>query len=348
MPEPCARLLEPNESARWNPGLLDMGGYTALDSWSLFLREHYGFPAYRFEASENGKNTGLLVLSHIQHPVFGNYLATAPFASYGGFAFESSEAREALLTAARQKVQELGAGYAVVRFDGGENPAPEGWIQQPIYSTYLLDLADDPEALLPRFSSDHRNHIRKSSKKGFKIRFGHLDLLDDAYEGLARSMHELGSPYHSKNYLGAMAKSLGQALEFAVIYDAHDRLAGAGVFIFHGGVATNLHANILRDVRQDYAGEFFYWSVIARYCQKGFRVFDMGRSLNGSGNETFKMKWRPRKNPLSYWHWMKPGVVDLPELNQKSPKFRAAIWTWKRLPAFVVRILGPSLIKGLA
>jgi hypothetical protein len=39
---------------------------------------------------------------------------------------------------------------------------------------------------------------------------------------------------------------------------------------------------------------------------------------------------------------------QLPELNQKNPKFQFAIQVWKRLPAFAVRLLGPSLIKGLA
>jgi hypothetical protein len=78
-----------------------------------------------------------------------------------------------------------------------------------------------------------------------------------------------------------------------------------------------------------------------------YRVFDMGRSLIGSGNEIFKMKWKPRNNVLAYWYATRNGD-DLPDLNQKNPKFRLAIWTWKRLPAFVVRFLGPGLIRGLA
>ncbi len=119
--------------------------------------------------------------------------------------------------------------------------------------------ADD---LLKKFSSDHRNHIRKSLKKVFQIRFGHLDLLDDAYEAIAKSMHELGSPYHAKNYLRKMAESLGDALEFAVIYDSRGKIAGGGVFIFQDKTIFNLHANVLRFARSNYAGEFLYWSVI--------------------------------------------------------------------------------------
>jgi hypothetical protein len=73
----------------------------------------------------------------------------------------------------------------------------------------------------------------------------------------------------------------------------------------------------------------------------------MGRSLNGSGNETFKFKWKPRKAPLAYWYYLPKGGA-VPELNQKSPKFQLAIWLWKRLPSFVVRAWGPQLIRGIA
>ena len=220
-------------------------------------------------------------------------------------------------------------------------------IHHPVYATYLVSLESDPESLLAGFSSNHRNHVRKSRKKGFNIRFGHLDLLDDVYEGLARSMHELGSPYHGKEYLSAMVASLGGTLEFAVVYEASGKVVGSGVFIIQGDVVTNLHANILRVYRSDYAGEFLYWSAIEHYCQAGIKTFDLGRSLIGSGNEVFKLKWNPRVRPLSYWYALSPGV-SMPDLNQKSPKYQLAIAVWKRLPHPLVRFLGPFLIRGLA
>jgi FemAB-related protein (PEP-CTERM system-associated) len=347
MPDLQVRILDGHESAAWPEPLSITGGFVSLDRWSCFLRKIYGFEIFRIEAALQGEPAGFIVLCHVKHPLFGKYLTTAPFASYGGFAFNSEEARNALLEETRHLVRKLGAEYAVVRFADGSMSPPAGWIQQPIYSTYLLDLTEDPDVLLARFGSDHRNHVRKSLRKGFAIRFGQLDLVDETYEGLARSMHELGSPYHSKAYLHAMAESMGDNLEFAVVHDSNGRLAGAGAFILHRGIATNLHANILRRFRQDYAGEFLYWSVISRYSLMKYRVFDMGRSLIGSGNESFKMKWKPRRMVLAYWHAIRPAG-HLPGLNQKNPKFRFAIWTWKRLPAFAVRLLGPGLIRGLA
>jgi len=340
-------MLQEAESVVLPESLARSVGFVGLDTWLSFIHHAYKFPVYRIIAQTKNEIDGWLALVRVRHPIFGDYLITSPFGSYGGFAYSSIDARDALLEKARVLANDLGVEHVNVRFKAGDQTPPEGWIQHPLYVTYRAELASDPEQLMSTYSSDHRNHIRKSLKKGFTIKFGHLDQLDDAYDGLARSMHELGSPYHNKNYLRAMAEILGDVLEFAVLYGADGELAGAGVFIFQGEVVTNLHANILRRFRSDYAGEFLYWSLIERYCQKGFKVFDLGRSLIGSGNETFKMKWKPRRQSLAYWYALMPGHT-LPDLNQKSPKFQFAIRVWKRLPSFVVRLLGPLLIKGLA
>ena len=341
------RALDAHESVSLPDSLLPSVGFTGLDSWMFFTHQIYKFPIYRIVSETGNQIDGWLALAHVKHPIFGNYLVTSPFGSYGGFGYADTTIRDELLEKARVLTKELRANHANVRFEAGVENPPSGWIQHPNYCTFFVDLNPNPDELLRSFSSDHRNHIRKSLKKGFVIRFGLLDLLDDVYEGLARSMHELGSPYHSKNYLRTMAEALGANLEFAVMYDANGKIAGAGVFIFHGDVVTNLHANILRDFRSNYAGEFLYWSVIERYCEKGLKVFDLGRSLIGSGNETFKMKWRPRRQLLAYWYALMEGA-SLPDLNQKNPKFQLVIKAWQHTPAFLVRWLGPYLINGLA
>jgi FemAB-related protein (PEP-CTERM system-associated) len=343
---PRVRLLQDDESIHLPESLACAVGFVGLDPWLNFVHKTYEFPVYRIVSEVGNEIDGWLALVRAKHFVFGDYLTTSPFASYGGFAYSSAASRDALLEKARALGSELGVEYVNVRFDAEDQP-PGGWTGHPVYATYLLDLISDPHELMTGYSSDHRNHIRKSFKRQFSIKFGHLDLLNDAYEALARSMHELGSPYHNKVYLRTMAESLGEALELAVLYGPRDELAGAGVFILQDRMATNLHANILRRFRSDYAGEFLYWMALERYCRGGFEIFDLGRSLIGSGNETFKMKWRPRKKQLAYWYTLMPGH-QVPELNQKNPRFQLAISVWKRLPAFAVRLLGPFLIKGLA
>ncbi len=343
---PQVRILQEDERLVLPESIACSAGFTGLDPWLSFVHKTYNFPIHRVVSRVRNEIDGWLALVRVKHLIFGDYLTTSPFGSYGGFAYSSVATRDALLEMACSLGSDLGVEYVNVRFDAEAEP-PAGWTQHPVYATYLVDLITDPHELMTGYSSDHRNHIRKSFKKRFTIKFGYLDLLDDVYEALAQSMHELGSPYHSKGYLRAMAEALGLMLEFAVMYDPLGELVGAGVFILEGEKATNLHANILRRFRSEYAGEFLYWMALERYCRRGFKIFDLGRSMIGSGNESFKMKWRPRKKMLAYWYALMPGH-HLPELNQKNPKFQLAIQVWKRLPAFAVRPLGPFLIKGLA
>lgn len=327
------------------PSLETQLSYSGLDSWMDFIHGMYHHSVHRFIALDGDNVVGALSLLEVNHPVFGHYLASAPFGSYGGFAYENHKARNLLLDEAQHLAKEINAEYVSLRFDDTASSPPEGWVEHPVYFTYLIPLPATSDELLKKFSSDHRNHIRKSLKKGFSIRFGHLDLLDDAYEALALSMHELGSPYHAKRYLRQMAESLGDRLQFAVTYDAKGRITGGGVFIYQGKTIFNLHANVLHFARSAYAGEFLYWSVIEHAIQKGCTTFDLGRSLLGSGNDVFKSKWAPEKKPLAYWFWLAPGH-ELPSLNQKNPKFQFVIAVWKRLPHFVVRAIGHFVIRG--
>ncbi len=322
-----------------------LAGYPASIGWASLIQQEYGFETYWLVEKVNGLPEQVLALTHIKHPIFGNYLTSAPYGSYGGVLLNHSATE--ILNTAQELCQTLGAHYINLRFLAKKQVPPQiGWQQVDNYRTFKIDLDPDPEGMLAGYGSNHRNHVRKSLKKDFEYVLGGAELLADAYEGLAASMHELGSPYHRPSYLKNMLRELAPNVRLGVIHH-QGAIAGAGVFILDGDTAINLHANVLRAYRQNYAGEFFYWSLIRDFSQQGFKVFDLGRSLVGSGNEVFKLKWNPASLPLQYWYHTQPGY-PLPNLNQKNPKFQLAIETWKRLPAFAVRAMGPYLINGIA
>jgi len=232
------KRLAPDQALHIPDMLWPAATFTALDSWSHLVEKTYDYRIHRFEAVDGNETMGILVLAHIRHPVFGNYLATSPFGSFGGFAFSSVNARDALLQEVYALANELDVDYVVIRFIEDDNLPPAPWIQNPVYATYLIDLPSDPEDLMKSLGSQQRKHTRQSLRKGFNIQFGHLDLLDETYAALSQSMHELGSPYHSKKYLHEMATLLGDQLEFVVMRDASGALAGSAVLIYHGDTAS--------------------------------------------------------------------------------------------------------------
>jgi hypothetical protein len=89
-----------------------------------------------------------------------------------------------------------------------------------------------------------------------------------------------------------------------------------------------------------------YWSVLEFACQRGFRVFDFGRSSPDSGPFRFKAQWGAAPVPL-YWHYWVRNGGPLPNLTPKNPRMQMAIRLWRRLPVAVTRFLGPPLVKNL-
>ena len=89
--------------------------FAGLDSWLNLVHEMYGYKTYHYAVLEDSQPLAALGLVEINHPIFGHYLATAPFGSYGGLAFENPEVRDLLLDAARRLAEpDPGAGPATV------------------------------------------------------------------------------------------------------------------------------------------------------------------------------------------------------------------------------------------
>jgi hypothetical protein len=89
-----------------------------------------------------------------------------------------------------------------------------------------------------------------------------------------------------------------------------------------------------------------YWEVMRMACERGYRVFDFGRSKIGTGSFAFKRNWGFQPTPLVYQYRLPPGH-PLPDLSPLNPKFGALISLWKRLPLAVATRLGPMIVRGI-
>src|SRR5262249_15913104 len=102
----------------------------------------------------------------------------------------------------------------------------------------------------------------------------------------------------------------------------------------------------VRGARALSANDFMYWEVMRRACERGYRIFDFGRSKIGTGSYAFKRNWGFQATPLAYQFRLSQGT-SMPALNPLTPKFRMFIAVWKRLPLAVATWLGPSIVRGI-
>ena len=88
------------------------------------------------------------------------------------------------------------------------------------------------------------------------------------------------------------------------------------------------------------------WIALAALAGAGYRVFDFGRSREGTGAYNFKRHWGFEPRPLPYQYALLDGAT-MPNMSPSNPKMRLAVEAWKRLPLAVTKRVGPLLTRFL-
>lgn len=178
------------------------------------------------------------------------------------------------------------------------------------------------------------------------VRFGHTELVEDFWPVINRAVRDLGSPYHSRQYLDAVMAEHGTDAQLAVLYTEGGKPIGGSLLMHNPNAVSQLHVVCIKEYWSAYANDLLYWSVIEECCKRGLATFDMGRSLIGTGNERFKMKWRPERRPIDNWYYLGAGQ-KLPSLNQNNPKYDHARALWKHFPLPLAKLVGPRVMSGI-
>jgi hypothetical protein len=92
--------------------------------------------------------------------------------------------------------------------------------------------------------------------------------------------------------------------------------------------------------------DFMYWELMCHVANAGYRVFDFGRSREGTGPYHFKRHWGFEPQPMPYQYVLLDGAA-MPNLSPSNPKMEIAVAAWRRLPLPVTKLLGPLLTRYL-
>ena len=141
--------------------------------------------------------------------------------------------------------------------------------------------------------------------------------------------------------------TLDTAKTAIVVVDMQDDFGTKGGMFDRAGIDISLiQRAVPPTARVLAANDFMYWEVMRRASERGYRVFDFGRSKVGTGSYAFKCNWGFQPTPLVYQFRLAPGR-SVPDLNPLNPKLAIFVAAWKRLPLGVATLLGPSIVRGL-
>lgn len=311
-------------------------------NWGQVVEQTYGHRAYYLAATDGETLQGALPLVFMKSRIFGDFLVSTPFSSYGGVLANTPEARDLLLKKAVELAQELGARHVELRQG---DPCEVGWKETSAKVKMEVELPDTAEKLWKLLSTGMRNKIRNAQKNMLEIEWHTGEAVDEFYGVFAKNMRDLGTPVYPKIWFENLCRQFNDQVRIIILRDGKEPVAAGFVTLFRDVVEFPWSAS-LRESRKKYSAVAMYWALLEWAVQNGYRRVDLGRCTPGSGTHEFKRHWPCTEIPLRWYYWLSPGA-GLPELRPDNPRYRWATQVWRKLPVPVANWLGPRIVRAI-
>ncbi len=343
---PTIQRLQPGDAraaAAWDAYVLACPQATFFHraGWQRILRDVFKHDAYFLYATEGDRITGVLPLGHVKSLLFGTSLTSLPFAVYGGVAADDEASAAALEAEAQRLAQQLGVQHLELRNLQRRHPE---WPEQDLYVTFRKAILPDEEANMLAIPRKQRAMVRKGIKNGLK---SSIDAnADRFFELYADNVHRHGTPAMPRRYFDALLEVFAPDCEVLTVTGADGRLLSSVLSFYFRDEVLPYYAGDDEAARDLAANDFKYWELMRRACARGLKVFDYGRSKQGTGSFAFKKNWGFEPQPLHYeYRLYKRDAV--PQNNPSNAKYKLMIETWRRLPIGFANWLGPFVVRNL-
>jgi FemAB-related protein (PEP-CTERM system-associated) len=336
-------LADTATALRWDEFVLCCPEATFFhrSAWQKIIREVFRHPTHYLYAEDYRGIRAILPLAHVNSRLFGNSLVALPFAVYGGVAAVDAEAAVALENEAQALARKLDVDHLEFR---NMNPRHADWPTQDLYVTFRKELLPDIDANMLAIPRKQRAMVRKGIKNGL---VSTVDRNADRFFKLfADNVHRHGTPAMPKRYFEALLREFGNDCEVLTVTGPDGQLLSSVLSFYFRDEVLPYYAGDDESARQLAANDFKYWELMRRACGRGVRIFDYGRSKEGTGPYSFKKNWGFEPQRLHYEYCLyKHGAV--PQNNPNNPKYKLLIAAWRRMPIGLANWLGPHIVRNL-
>jgi FemAB-related protein (PEP-CTERM system-associated) len=330
-------------AAAWDAFVLACPGATFFHrvGWERILREVFRHDTHYLLARSEGRITGVLPLAHVNSLLFGQSLTSLPFAAYAGVAADDEASataleQEACVLAERLKVQHLELRHMARRHDD--------WPEQDLYVTFRKPILPDEEANMLAIPRKQRAMVRKGIKNGLR---SEIDAGVERFFALySDNVHRHGTPALSRRYFEELQRTFGSDCEVLTVTGPDGKLLSSVMSFYFRDEVLPYYAGDDEAARDLAANDFKYWELMRRACARGIKVFDYGRSKQGTGPFAFKKNWGFEPQPLHYEYRLYKRD-SVPQNNPANPKYALMIKTWRKLPLGFANWLGPFVVRNL-
>lgn len=342
-----AQCIDPLSDPNWDSILATIPSASFFHgaSWAHVLRETYAFsPCYFVVAALSGINS-LLPVMEVNSWITGRRGVSLPFADECEPLCLSSGSFYQVFEAARVFAKTQSWRY--LEFRGGRT-----WLHEARSSDsflgHCLDLRDKEHNLLDQMRKSTQGAIRRAEDYGLMVEFSHgSEALEAFYGLLCKTRRRQGLPPQPYRFFANIHRYVFSANKGCVVLARLNGVPIAGAVFFQSG-NTVLYKYAASDTRYRNlcANNLVVWNAIKWHQQRGFEVFDFGRtSKENEGLRKFKLGWGSKEYELDYFRY-EPRSGGFVETNSKSRGRGRSIF--KLLPAPLSRLAGSALYRHVA
>lgn len=339
----AVKAIEPGDEGRWDAFVQSCaaGTFFHLSGWKRVIERAFGHRTHYVLCERGGVVTGVLPLTHVRSMLFGSSLISNAFGVHGGPLAADDESLRRLEGEALRLMQAHRVPVLEIR---GHSATRKDWpSRSDLYVTFRRPIDPDIEHNLKLIPRKQRAMIRKGQANQLR---SEIDLdIDRLYRVYSESVRNLGTPVFSKSYFRILREEFADCSDILTVTSTGRAVAAVLNFYFRDEVLPYYGGGVSA-ARALAANDFMYWEVMRRACERGFRVFDFGRSKVGTGSYAFKHYWGFEAIPLTYQYQLAPGR-QMPDLNPLNPKLRIFVEAWKRLPLPLAERFGPPIVRGI-
>jgi FemAB-related protein (PEP-CTERM system-associated) len=338
----AVRAFEPEARERWDRFVLSQPGSSPhqLIAWKHVLEKTFGYESFYFYAEREGQLTGIAPLFLVSNWVMGRCLLSVPFGVYGGICAADPESEEALLDHIKGLAVSERVSYLELRNRTGK--LQEGFHPNQLYVTFTSPISPDNDKNLKALPKDTRYVIRKAQKAGLEARHG-TDQLQDFYDLFVHSMRKHGTPVLPYQLFENLISEYRSDVDLLMVYAGSKPISGTLSLFFRDSVLP-YYAGAGPEATRYAANNFMYWKLMELAAQRGIRQFDFGRSKKGTGSYDFKTQWNMTIEPLNYQVYLVTRKTP-PNFSPLNPKFQLATRVWQKMPLWMTRQIGPSVVR---
>lgn len=290
-----------------------------------------------------GAIIGVLPLVEQSSLLFGRFLVSLPFVTYGGVLADDVMVAAALAERAGALARARHADHVELRHVA---PLPaEGFLERRDKVSMVLDLPSSEDELSRQLGAKLRSQIRRAERESLELVWGGKECLGDFHRVFAVTMHEVGTPVYSRQFFDVAYDALR---DFTAVLTVRMRgvVHAAAILVRHGTTIEVPWAAASPEAKRASVNMRMYWELLRHSVAAEATAFDFGRSTVDSGTYRFKAQWGAKPRQL-HWHYWLPAGAPIPTLNQSNPKYARAAALWRRMPLWCANALGPHIVRHL-